>query len=324
MYEVTGERRYRQIAEYFLEEVVTARNYVIGNTSVGEHWTTPPGQLQSTLGWENAECCVAYNLMKLQRLVFGWTGAARWMDEYERALFNSRLGTQNSQGLKQYFMPLAAGYWRAYNSPEESFWCCTGTGAEEFAKFTDTIYYQRGADVYISQFIASTLDWRDQGFKLEQTTRFPREPGTTVKVKASHSNPRTLHLRIPGWTAGTAEVRVNGRLLEAVADPGSYVGIRRTWRDGDTISVHLPMQSRHQALPGDNSITAVLHGPVVLAANLGAGPAPDSPERVVHGRDTAPQKLPAPGPLPRETGSGYEMLPLYLIGEQRYSVYWQT
>ena len=68
-----------------------------------------------------------YNLMKLERLVFGWTGDARWMDAYERALFNCRLGTQNAQGLKQYFFPLAAGYWRAYHSPEDSFWCCTGT-----------------------------------------------------------------------------------------------------------------------------------------------------------------------------------------------------
>jgi len=33
-YEVTGDRRYREIAEYFLAEVLTARNYVIGNTSL--------------------------------------------------------------------------------------------------------------------------------------------------------------------------------------------------------------------------------------------------------------------------------------------------
>ena len=55
MYEVTGDRRYRQIAEYFLEEVLTARNYVIGNTSLDEHWRTPPGQLKGSLGWTNAE-----------------------------------------------------------------------------------------------------------------------------------------------------------------------------------------------------------------------------------------------------------------------------
>jgi hypothetical protein len=173
MYEVTGNRRYRQIAEYFLEEVLTARNYVIGNTSLDEHWRTLPGQLKGTLGWTNAECCVAYNLMKLERLVFGWATDARCMDAYERSLFNCRLGTQNADGLKQYFFPLAAGYWRAYHSPEESFWCCTGTGVEEFAKFTDTIFFRRGSDVYVNQFIASTLDWKEEGLLIDQVTQFP-------------------------------------------------------------------------------------------------------------------------------------------------------
>jgi hypothetical protein len=89
-------------------EVLDARSYVIGNTSQDEHWKSPAGHLEGTLEWTNAECCVAYNLMKLQRHVFSWTGDARWMDAYERALFNCRLGTQNAQGLKQYFFPLAA------------------------------------------------------------------------------------------------------------------------------------------------------------------------------------------------------------------------
>ena len=97
MYEVTGDRRYRDIAEYFLGEVLAAHNYVIGNTNLDEHWTAPPDQLKGTLAWTNAECCVAYNPMKLQRHVFSWTADARWMDAYERALFNCRLETQNAQ-----------------------------------------------------------------------------------------------------------------------------------------------------------------------------------------------------------------------------------
>ncbi len=225
MYEVTGDLRYRQIAEYFLEEVLTARNYVIGNTSIDEHWKTPPGQLKGTLAWTNAECCVAYNLMKLERLVFGWTGDARWMDAYERALFNCRLGTQNADGLKQYFFPLAAGYWRAYNSPEESFWCCTGTGAEEFAKFADTIFFRRGGDLYVNQFIASTLDWKEEGLVVEQVTQFPQEQGTSLKIKSSRPAARTIHVRIPGWTTSDAAVEINGRPLEAVADSGAYLAI---------------------------------------------------------------------------------------------------
>jgi hypothetical protein len=348
MYEVTGDRRYRDIAEYFLAEILTARNYVIGNNSLDEHWKSPPDQLKGTLAWTNAECCVAYNLMKLQRHVFSWTADAHWMDAYERALFNCRLGTQNAHGLKQYFFPLAAGYWRAYNSPEESFWCCTGTGAEEFAKFTDTIYFRRGGEIYVNQFIASTLDWKDEGFLLEQVTQFPREPGTTLKIKSSRPALRTIHVRIPSWTTEEAQVKINGRLIEAMADPGSYLAIRRTWQGGDTIAISLPMELRQESLRGDDSVTAALYGPLVLAGDLGAGPA-TGPRRVIHGRPTEPADLPAPNPLPKVgakadantkqwiqveassalrftvagDGGKYQLMPMYQIGDQRYSVYWQ-
>jgi hypothetical protein len=348
MYEVTGDRRYRQIAEYFLEEVLSARNYAIGNTSLDEHWGTLPGQLKGSLAWKNAECCVAYNLMKLERLVFGWTGNADCMDAYERSLFNCRLGTQNTNGLKQYFFPLAAGYWRVYNSPEESFWCCTGTGAEEFAKFTDTIFFRRGSDVYVNQFIASTLDWKEEGWLIEQDTQFPREQGTTLKFKIQRPIARTIHIRIPGWTTG-ASVKINNQVLEAVADPGSYLAIRRIWQDGDTLSISLPMELRQEALPGDDSVAAVLYGPLVLAANMGPGPA-DSASTIIHSGSTAPDKIPSPYPFPKaiatpgvkparwvETeskselrfkaaaeGSKYEVMPMYQIRDQRYSVYWQT
>ncbi len=348
MYEVTGDRRYREIAEYFLEEVTTARNYAIGNCSVDEFWKTPPDVLKGTLAWKNAECCVAYNLMKLERHVFGWTGDARWMDAYERALFNCRLGTQNANGLKQYFFPLAAGYWRAYNSPEESFWCCTGTGAEEFAKFADTIYFRRGSDVYVNQFLASTLDWKDEGLTIEQVTNFPAEQGMTLKIKSSEAAARAIHVRIPRWTTEDAEVKINGKPPDTMSNPGSYLAIRRVWRDGDTISLSLPMTLRQEPLPGDDTVTAALYGPLVLAADLGAGP-PDGPNRVIHSGDTSPNSLPAADPLPRPAaaadatpdqwieiesksdlrfkatceGAKYDVMPMYQIRDQRYAVYWQ-
>ena len=342
MYEVTGDRRYRRIAEYFLEEVLTARSYAIGNTSLDEHWTTPAGELKGSLGWTNAECCVAYNLMKLERLVFGWMGDVRWMDAYERSMFNCRLGTQNAQGLKQYFFPLATGYWRAYHSAEDSFWCCTGTGVEEFAKFTDTIYFHRGSDVYVNQFIASTLDWKEEGLKIVQSTAFPREQGTTLRFTSAQPKMRTVHVRIPSWTTAAAEVKVNGRPLEALADPGSYLAIRREWKDGDTISVVLPMELRTEALAGDDTVAAALYGPLVLAADLGAGPS-DGPSKIIRDGSTVPKGLAKADALPKAAGADwvtvesagelrfkagaegaqYDLLPMYKVPDQKYGVYWQ-
>ena len=343
MYELTGDTRYRDIAQYFLEEVLTERCYVIANTSVGESWRSDAGNLKGSLEYHDAECCVAYNLMKLERHVFSWTGNARWMDAYERALWNCRMGTQNPQGLKQYFFPLAAGYWRYYNSAEQSFWCCTGTGAEEFAKFSDTIYFHDTSSVWVNQFIASELDWKEQNFGLRQETSFPTEQGTTLRIKVAEPQRRTIHIRIPSWTADGGSVKINGRELEAFAQPGSYLSLTREWHDGDKVEISLPMQLHTEPLPGDPTLRAALYGPLVLAADLGPGPK-DGPLKI-GAYDTGPKPAdlgpPAEAPLaPAGDAAGWvevvsakdltfkaatkDVKPMHGITDEKYAVYWGT
>ena len=195
----------------------------------------------------------------------------------------------------------------------------------------------------MNQFIASTLDWKDEGLKIEQTTTFPREQGTTLKITSAQSKMRTVHVRIPAWTTDAAEVKVNGRPLEAVADPGSYLAIKRLWKDGDMISVSLPMTSRTEPLDGDDTVAAAMYGPLVLAADLGAGPV-DGPNKIISGRATEPNGLPKPDALPKAAGSDWvrvdsagelrfkataengnlDVLPMYAVKDQKYGVYWQT
>ncbi len=340
MYELTGDARYREIAEYFLEEVLTQRCYAIGNTSVGESWRSDAGNLKGSLEYHDAECCIAYNLMKLERHVFSWTGDARWMDAYERQLWNCRMGTQNAQGLKQYFFPLAAGYWRFYNSAEGSFWCCTGTGAEEFAKFNDTIYFHDDESVWVNHYIASELDWKEKKFVLRQETLFPAEQGTTIHIKVAVPQRRTIHIRIPGWVAEGGAVRINGRALDAFAQAGSYLSLTRAWRNGDKIEISLPMQLHSEPLLGDPTLRAALYGPLVLAAELGAGPM-DGPLKI-GGYDTGPKPAelgpPAEAPVAQDTdwievvsakdlafkAATKDVKPIYRVTDQKYAVYWGT
>lgn len=345
MYEVTGDQRYRDIATYFLETVLDEHSYAIGNTSDDEHWKAPAGSLAGSLSLTNAECCVAYNLMKLERHLFAWTGSARWMDAYERTLFNARLGTQNPDGLKQYFFPLAAGYWRAYGSPEDSFWCCTGTGAEDFAKFGDSIYFHANDTVYVNQFVTSVLTWKEKGFTLRQETRFPTESQTRLTIQTAQPQERAIAIRIPSWIAEGGYVALNGKRMEAFAEPGSYLVLRRTWHTDDTITVHLPMALREEALAGSPRTVAAVYGPLVLAGAMGDGPT-SGPTKVITGRATAPEHVPPPSPLPAvkdsasadwltpaagkplqfsatQAGSAIPVMPMYQVRDQKYSVYWQ-
>jgi DUF1680 family protein len=48
-YELTGDLRYRRIAEYFWREVTTARAYATGGTSNGEGWASEPNVLSTQL-----------------------------------------------------------------------------------------------------------------------------------------------------------------------------------------------------------------------------------------------------------------------------------
>jgi DUF1680 family protein len=335
MYELTGDRRYRGIAEYFLDEVLTERCYAIGNTSDNEGWTTAPGVLKGTLNYTNAECCVAYNLMKLERHAFAWSGDARWMDAYERQLWNCRMGTQDTQGRKMYYMPMASGYWKFLGSTEDTFWCCTGTGAEEFAKFNDSIYSHDGESVWVNQFVASELTWPEKNFGLRQETKFPAEQGTTLRVKVAAAQMRTVRVRIPAWVADGGAVKVNGRPLEAFGQAGSYLAITRTWNDGDKIEVSLPMKTWSEPLLGDDSLAAQMYGPMVLAAVMGDGPK-DGPMKI-GGYDTRAKGMPpaeaAPVAAEMKVESSSELRfrsgamaaePLYRIADQKYGVYWKT
>src|SRR5262249_14641354 len=223
-YELTGERYYRDVAEYFWSEVTGARCYATGNTSNGERWETGPGRLADQLSSSTAECCCAYNLLKLTRHIFAWNADPRAADYYERTLFNSRLGTQNPRdGTLMYYYPLASGYWKFYGQPLGALWCCTGTGVEEFAKLADSIYFHDEAGLFVSLFIASELSWPEKGLRLRQETAFPDEESTHLTFTAAEPVRIALRLRIPWWAARGGRVRVNGELLPAFASPSSYL-----------------------------------------------------------------------------------------------------
>jgi DUF1680 family protein len=346
-YELTGEPRYRRIAEFFWETVTQNRSYATGGSSNDEFWKTGPGDLKGQLGLYAAECCVAYNLLKLTRHLYAWSGDPRAFDYYERTLYNARLGTQDADGMKLYYYPLQPGAAKLYNSPTDSFWCCTGTGAEEFARFNDSIYAYDGDELFVNLFIPSELDWHAAGLRLRQETAFPREPRTRFTLSLPAPRSFALNLRVPSWIGPDARVRLNDRLLDVFASPGSYLTLHREWRDGDRVELELPMRLHSLALPGDDGQCAALYGPLVLAARLGDHGLTHAMQ--YGGYDAAPSPEPKPWPTPRvtardardirwirvvdpaqlrfeaDTERGKQaVIPLNQIRGERYAVYWQT
>ena len=345
-YELTSETRYHDIASYFLQEVTSERTYCTGGTSNDEFWRTPPGKLATELDMVTEECCCGYNMLKLARHVYGWTADPRVMDYYERTLFNSRLGTQNLQDSGMgYFLPLGAGYWKYFNTTYDSFWCCTGTGVEEFAKTADSIYFHDDHGIFVNLFIASEVNWPEKGLRLEQQTNFPEEESTTLVMHAEKPTELALNIRIPYWATSGGSVKLNGTNLDAFSSPSSYLSLNCTWKEGDRVEVSLPMSLRIETLPDDRTLQAAMYGPLVLAGRLGT--AGLSKSMFYPGYDTAPSGDPIPVPAiatsPNDpvgwlkpvsdqsltfqtVGQAQKLtlIPLYKLFGERYAVYWKT
>lgn len=275
-YEVTGNAEDRRIAEYFWRQVVGHRCYCTAGTSNDEHWRTDPDQLAAELGDHTQETCCTYNMLKLTRRLFSWEPKAEYMDYYERALFNSILSTQDPKtGMMMYFVPLASGRWKTYNTPTESFWCCTGTGMENHAKYGDTVYFHDDEGVFVNLFIASELTWAEKGVRLRQETRWPDESSTLLTIRTDQPRGFSLRVRVPAWARQGVTVKLNGQPLSIEAQPSSYMTIRRTWADGDRIDVAMPMSLHAAPMPDDKTVVAFMYGPLVLAGKLGGEGLPD-------------------------------------------------
>ena len=127
-----------------------------------------------------------------------------------------------------YFQSTRPGYIKLFCTPFDSFWCCTGTGIENHAKYGDSIYFCGSPDgpqpdsLYVNQFIASTLTWKKKGITLKQTTLFPEAGKTRLEITAGSAAKIRPEHPAPGWAA-TASVSVNGKAAELSSAPGSFI-----------------------------------------------------------------------------------------------------
>jgi len=256
-----------------------------------------------------------------------------------------RLGTIHPQtGQTQYYLSLTPGAWKTFNTDFDSFWCCTGSGVEEYSKLNDSIYWHDQDGVYVNLFIASELNWAEKGVRLKQETKFPETPATLLTVSVDKPTQMAIRLRIPEWVSG-GSVKINGKAVDALASPGSYLSLSRTWKNGDRVEMSMPMSLRVESMPDDPKQQAFLYGPLVLAGDLGSeglteamifgsnvpqvrrAPQIEIPMFRAAGREPSSWIKPGSGPLSfRTTGQTKDvaMAPINSIFGKRYSVYWQV
>lgn len=329
LHELTGNPGHATAARYFFDRVAYHHSYVIGGNSEREHFG-PPDQLADRLSTATCEACNSYNMLKLTRHLYGWQPRAALFDFYERVQLNHMLAHQRPDtGMFAYFMPLETGARREFSTPDNSFWCCVGSGMESHAKHADSIYWHDPATLYVNLFIPSRLDWRARGLTVDLETRYPMDGEVTLALRAAPSVATAIALRIPGWATG-ATVKLDGKPIVPVRRDG-YAVLHRRWRAGERLTLSLPMTLRSEPIPGDPSTVAFLSGPLVLAADLGPATVPfdGTPPALLVGSDPAATLQPTPREAHRYRvspilGEPVELRPFFAMYDRRTAVYFRT
>ncbi len=276
----TKEMPYYQIASNFWEIVNSGYTYSIGgvagakNPNNAECFPSQPNTL-----WENGfatggqnETCATYNILKLDRQLFMYDQTSKYMDHYERALYNHILASvaEDNAG-NTYHVPLNPGARKNFgNANMSGFTCCNGTALESNTKLQDTIYFRSANQqaLYVNLFVASTVNWTERKVTVQQVTDFPYADTTKLIVKGAGKF--DMKVRVPSWATRGFFVKINGRDESVKATPGTYLTIARTWKDNDTVELRMPFSFSLDHVPDQPNVASLLYGPVLLAAEEAA------------------------------------------------------
>lgn len=276
MYRDSNSADYYHIADNFWYKAVNDYMYSIGgvagarNPANAECFISQPATIYEngfSSGGQN-ETCATYNMLKLTGDLFLYEQRAELMDYYERGLYNHILASvaENSPA-NTYHVPLRPGSVKQFGNPHMTgFTCCNGTAIESNTKFQNSIYFKSTDNkaLYVNLYVPSTLNWKEKNITIEQTTAFPKEDNTKLMIKGNGKF--DIKVRVPHWASKGFFVSINGKEQNVKVQPGSYLTLNRSWKNGDIIELRMPFEFHLEPVMDQQNIASLFYGPVLLAA----------------------------------------------------------
>ena len=238
------------------------------------------------------ETCAAIAFMFWNHRMFLMTGDAKYMDVFERTLYNGFLSGVSLSGDRFFYPnPLeydgkeANNHGHAGRAPWFGCACCPPNMLRTMASLGGYAYAVRDNDLFVNLYAQgeAKADIASRPVRIHQETRYPWNGAIKLTIQPDGPQDFTLCLRIPGWVNGKPvpsdlyrfindeaspwSIKVNGEAVNAEVKDG-YARIQRSWKPGDLVELDLPMPVRrvlgNENIAATRGQVAFERGPIVF------------------------------------------------------------
>ncbi len=265
-YRITGVEKYKTAVINFANKVLESDFTVIGSCGctheLFDHSTVR--QANTTNGDTMQETCVTVTLMKFMYQVHLLTGDAKYVDAFERSLYNAYLGAVNTEKIINPLILATRPNWIMKPLPFDSYSPLTkdtrGNAIGGLKKMPDYNYYGCCACIgaagiglvpkmhllttsdgfVMNLFIDGCVETPTEKNKIKFITKtdYPKRGHISITLILEEDERFSLKIRNPYWSKAT-EISVNSEIINPNED---YIDIDRIWKSGDVVDIKLDMQ----------------------------------------------------------------------------------
>ena len=302
---ITGTKEYDTALHSIWNNIIDTKLYLTGGIGAEPKYEGfgPDYELPNATAY--TETCAAIALMLWNHRLFLREGDVKYMDVFERTLYNGFLAGVSFEGNTFFYPnPLEADGITKFNqgvcgrSPWFDCSCCPVNVVRVLPSLPGYIYATQEEKVFVNLFIGSEAEVAVNGkaLRIEQTTDYPWDGAVRLSFRNTEAIPAQLHIRVPGWVRSevlpgdlyqysddqqpTVTLSINGQPQEAKVTDGYLVLNQQTWQQSDTIDINFGMEVRqvvsHERVNANQGKVALERGPLVYCVE-----AADNPEGVL-------------------------------------------
>ncbi|WP_080237570.1 glycoside hydrolase family 127 protein [Spirosoma rigui] len=341
---IQQDKAYTEALKTIWNDVVERKQYLTGGLGARGHGEAFGEAYELPNDVAYAETCAAVANMLWNHRMFLLTGEAKFMDVFERVLYNGFLAGVSLDGDSFFYVnPLASDGKRKFNvgqaatrAPWFGTSCCPTNVVRFLPSLPGYAYATTGKDLFVNLFLTNSakLLVDKKPVVLEQKTSYPWSGSVALTVRPRAAQTFDLMVRIPSWTLGkpmpgnlyayvnaigaAPTLKVNGKRVTYSMDNG-YARIHRNWKPGDQVELIMEMPVRQviarSEVKDDSGRVAIERGPLVYCAegvdNGGKALSLAVPMGAVFQPVSQPDKLGGIVALKGQTDNSITLIPYY-------------